>query len=430
MTAITTGVKSHMGAIGVSAGDKNDCAGSLNKHAQTWLELADGAGLATGVVTTARVTHATPAATYAHVPNRNWENNAALPAQAVAAGCKDIALQLIEASRNGQGPSIVLGGGRKEFLNSAQTDPQQTDKRGLRSDGRNLIAEWQAAHPQGRYVTDAAGLAATANAPSVLGLFNYDHMQFDFDRKASGAIEPSLADMTRAAIAHLARNHSGYVLMVEGAKIDMAHHEGNAFRALDETIAFSDAVRTAVDATSSEDTLILVTADHSHTLNFVGYPTRGNPILGKVRGRNSFDGELGALAKDLAGQPYTTLSYANGPGNTGTSELQAAGSKHHPHYPKKLLAPAIGRPDLTHTNTTDVEYMQEALVPLSSETHGGDDVGIWARGPGSQAVRGTLEQNAIYHIIVQATPRLREALCRQGLCDGNGVPVALPRRSP
>ena len=67
-------------------------------------------------------------------------------------------------------------------------------------------------------------------------------------------------------------------------------------------------------------------------------------------------------------------------------------------------------------------------MPLSAESHGGDDVGIWARGPGSTAVRGTMEQNAIYHIVVQATPRLRAALCAQGLCDANGVPVELPRQ--
>jgi alkaline phosphatase len=427
MTAITTGVKSHMGAIGVYAGDKNDCAGSLGKQAQTWLELADAAGMATGIVTTARITHATPAATYAHVPNRNWENDAALPKQAVAEGCKDIARQLIEATRDGRGPSIVLGGGRKEFLTVAQTDPQQPDKKGLRRDGRDLIAEWRGAHPQGAYATDAAQLAAAANAPSVLGLFNYDHLQFDHDRRANGAIEPSLADMTRAAIAHLSRGGNGYVLMVEGAKIDMASHEGNAFRALDETIAFSDAVRAAAEATSTDDTLILVTADHAHTLTFVGYPARGNPILGKVRGSNSFDGEPGKLALDLSGKPYTTLVYANGPGNTGASEEQPAGPKRHPHWPKQLLAPANGRPDLTDVDTADPDYMQEALVPLSGESHGGDDVGIWARGPGSDAVRGSLEQNAIYHIVVQATPRLREALCAKRLCDGNGVPVELPR---
>lgn len=70
--------------------------------------------------------------------------------------------------------------------------------------------------------------------------------------------------------------------------------------------------------------------------------------------------------------------------------------------------------------------MQEALVPLKSESHGGDDVGIWARGPGSDAFRGTLEQHVIHHVIVQATPVLRERLCAAGACNADGVPVELP----
>jgi alkaline phosphatase len=71
--------------------------------------------------------------------------------------------------------------------------------------------------------------------------------------------------------------------------------------------------------------------------------------------------------------------------------------------------------------------MQESLVPTKSESHGGEDVGIWATGPGSAAFRGTLEENVIYHVIVQATPRLRERLCKAGTCDSTGVPVELPQ---
>ena len=78
-------------------------------------------------------------------------------------------------------------------------------------------------------------------------------------------------------------------------------------------------------------------------------------------------------------------------------------------------------------DTEAPDYLQEALVPLKSESHGGEDVGIWARGPGSEAVRGTVEQNTIYHFIVQATPRLRARLCAAGTCDTNGVPVELPQ---
>jgi alkaline phosphatase len=312
-------------------------------------------------------------------------------------------------------------------MTTGQADPQQPDSFGLRTDGRDLVAEWRRGNPQGVYVTDAAQLAAAAGAPRVLGLFNHDHMLYRHDRAAQGAGEPGLVEMTRAAIAHLSRHRSGYVLMVEGGKIDMAHHASNAYRALDETIEFSEAVRAAVEATSAEDTLIVVTADHSHNLNFVGYPTRGNPILGTVRGSSSFDGQPGRHARDLNGLPYTTLSYANGPGHTGATELQPEGPKRFPHAPKKPPAAPSGRPDLTSVDTADPDYLQEALLPLSSESHGGEDVGIWARGPGSEAFRGSLEQNAIYHVIVQATPRLRAVLCAKGTCDANGVPVALPK---
>ncbi|WP_282271234.1 alkaline phosphatase [Stenotrophomonas sp. PS02298] len=427
MTAITTGVKSHMGAIGVSAGSRNNCADSLPKGLLTWLQLADSAGMATGIVSTARLTHATPAATYAHSPERNWENDTDLPEAAKAAGCVDIAQQLISTSRFGQGPLVALGGGRGQFTTINEQDPEYADKVGLRLDGRNLVAEWQAKHPQGAYVWNADQLKAAANAPALLGLFEPDHMQYEQDRPKDRAGEPSLAELTRAAIANLSKHQEGFVLMVEGARIDHANHSGNAARALGDTIAMSDAVKAAVDATSAEDTLIIVTADHSHTLNFVGYPARGNAILGKVKDKGGEDG-MGALdlARDGMGMPYTTLSYANGPGYTGASNQQPAGPKRFPHSPSSFET-ANGRPDLTHVDTEHPDYMQEALVPSKSESHGGEDVGIWARGPGSKAVRGTMEQNTIYHLIVQSTPRLRERLCALGTCDAHGVPVELPQ---
>ncbi|MGV8959325.1 MAG: alkaline phosphatase [Stenotrophomonas sp.] len=427
MTAITTGVKTHMGAIGVSAGDRNDCADSRSKQLLTWLQLADSAGMATGLVSTARLTHATPAATYAHTPDRNWENDTNLPAAAKAAGCVDIAQQLLSTSRYGRGPLVALGGGRREFTTVEQRDPEYDDKVGLRMDGRDLVGEWRQAHPRGAYVWNAAQLKAAANAPALLGLFEPDHMQYEHDRPTDKGGEPSLAELTQAAIANLSRHGEGYVLMVEGARIDHANHSGNAYRALGDTIAMSDAVKAAVEATSAEDTLIIVTADHSHTLNFVGYPMRGNPILDKVRDKGGEDGSGGVdLARDATGLTYTTLSYANGPGHTGASNQQPAGPKKHPHNPSSYEQ-AKGRPDLLNVDTTHPDYLQEALVPMRSESHGGEDVGIWARGPGSKAVRGTLEQNTIYHLIVQATPRLRERLCAVGTCDAQGVPVELPQ---
>jgi alkaline phosphatase len=428
MTAITTGVKSHMGAIAVGAGDRHDCAASLTRPLLTWLELADSAGLSTGVVTTARLTHATPAATYAHSPNRDWENDADLPDQARAQGCVDIAQQLLASARFGHGPTVALGGGRREFTSTQQRDPEYDDKVGQRLDGRDLPAEWQRAHPSGAYVWNAGQLRAAREAPALLGLFEADHMQFGHDRNQGADGDPSLVDMTLAAIHTLSKDPDGFVLMVEGARIDHANHDGNAFRALDETISLSNAVRAAAEATSAEDTLIIVTADHSHTLNLVGYPVRGNPILGKVRGRGGEDDIPGDLARDSTGLVFTTLTYANGPGNTGTSNEQPEGPKKYLHSPSSY-EPRVGRPDLRRVDTEDPDYLQESLVPLKDESHGGEDVGIWARGPGSGAVRGTVEQNTIYHLIVQATPRLRERLCAARTCNADGVPVELPAPS-
>ncbi len=424
MSAITTGVKTFMGSIAVGpASRNNDCAGSLHNANLTWLELAQSAGMATGIVSTARLTHATPAATYAHVPTRGWESNDDLPTEAVQQGCRDIARQLIDTPFGG--PVVALGGGLGEFVPTTVVDPENPARQGKRTDDRNLVAEWKAAHPQGKFVRNTQQLRAAADAPRLFGLFDDSHMSFDHDRDTSPQGEPALAEMTRTAIRTLSRSPDGYVLMVEGARIDMANHYGNAFRALDDTLALSRAVQAAIDATSADDTLIIVTADHSHTLNFVGYPVRGNPILGKVRGRNSFDGTPGNLAKDGTGLPYTTLGYANGPGYTGASDSQPAGSKHYPHYGKGYQ-PSQGRPDLRDTDTANPDYLQESTVPLANESHGGDDVGIWAHGPGSEAVRGTIEQNVIYHLIVQATPKLRQRLCAADTCNADGVPVELP----
>ncbi|MDR6992019.1 alkaline phosphatase [Luteimonas sp. 3794] len=428
MTAIATGVKSHMGAIGVSAGNRLDCAGSRGRHLQSWLRLANDAGLDTGIVTTTRLTHATPAATYAHAPDRNWESDADLPEEARAAGCRDIAQQILDFAP-GKGPRVLMGGGRGMFMPASERDPEYDDKVGQRLDGRDLTAEWRAANPGGAFVWNTAQLRAAKDAEAVFGLFEPDHMQYEHDRDQSESGEPDLAEMTRFAIERLARDGKGYVLLVEGGRIDHASHEGNAFRALDETVAMSRAVQAAAEMTSADDTLILVTADHSHTLSFVGYPARGNPILGKVRGRSGEEGNPAEYALDATGLPYTTLVYANGPGHTGASNQQPAGTKIHYHKPSSF-EPAIGRPDLREVDTEHPDFMQEALVPLGSESHGGDDVGIWARGPGSDAVRGTMEQNAIYHILVQATPALRAQLCATGHCNADGVPVDLPVMTP
>lgn len=438
MTAMASGVKTRAGVIGVDqVPQRGDCAGTRDARLLSLWQLAADAGLATGVVTTTRVTHATPAATFAHSADRNWENDADMLGVPGADACPDIARQFVE-TRHGRGPDVLMGGGRGSFFPVGVTDPEYDDQTGLRLDGRNLVAEWRKRRPDGAYIWNAKQLAETPAGAPLLALFEPGHMQYEHDRPQDRAGEPSLAEMTTDAIRRLQRisaahGDRGFVLLVEGGRIDHAHHQGNAHRALVDTVALSDAVRAAVAATSVEgqpdDTLILVTADHSHTLTFAGYPARGNPILGKVRGSSGEGRNQGGYAGDGTGLPYTTLGYANGPGYTGATDQAPEGPKTYPQEVSGYQPALQGRPDLTDVDTEHPDYMQEATVPLSAETHGGEDVGVWAHGPGAHAVRGTIEQNALYHLMLQATPALRERLCRAGLCNADGVPVKRPPAS-
>jgi alkaline phosphatase len=390
-TAMMTGHRANDGALSVSpqvAENEADQARVSAGAFATLLEQSEERGLSTGVVTTTRITHATPAATYAHTPNRDWEYDAPLAPRGTLA---DIAVQLVARQKKGNGLEVVFGGGRQMLLPQTERDPEYLAQKGLRHDGRNLVQEWVAAQPRSTFVWNRKEFDAidAAHTGPVLGLFEPSHMRYETDRANDGAGEPALADMTRKAIDILKRNRKGYFLMVEGGRIDHAHHAGNAYRALTDTIALSDAVRAAAQATDARDTLILVTADHSHTLTMGGYPGRGNPILGLVRSPDAAD-----FTRDVNGKPYATLAYANGPG--------FAFLKPGAETRGKLPVNPGRNQDLAQVDTTDEGYHQEALVGLPGETHGGDDVALYARGPGARVVRGSIDQIEIYHIMRRA----------------------------
>ncbi|MGA1342797.1 MAG: alkaline phosphatase [Hyphomonas sp.] len=386
--AMVSGVKTLSGVLGVDSNvSYGNCATVAGNEVDTLFELAARAGLATGLVSTARITHATPAAAYAKVPLRDWEADSDMKG-ASSDTCKDIARQLIEWPAGEF--DILLGGGRSKFLPKEAQDPEYDGKTGDRADGRDLTAEWTARSPDHKFISDRAGFDATDFTASakVLGLFEPSHMQYELDREKDKAGEPHIAEMTRAAITRLSQDEDGYVLMVEGGRIDHAHHGGNAVRALEDAMAFDAAVAAALEMTSAEDTLILVTADHSHTLTIAGYAQRGNPILGlSVSGMGGEGGSTGA-----DGLPYTTLGYINGPGACRETGKDPAG--------KPVFDCA--RQDLTGVDTLAPDFRQPALVPMYSETHAGEDVAALASGPGAHLVSGVIEQSEIFHILGRA----------------------------
>jgi alkaline phosphatase len=222
------------------------------------------------------------------------------------------------------------------------------------------------------------------NAGPVLGLFTPDHLSFEHDRKDEA--EPSLPELARFALAKLdagkaARGGKGYYLMIEGGRIDHAHHASNPYRALKEAQIFSATVAEVLKSVNLDETLVLVTADHSHVLTIAGYPERGNDILGYIKppkGGGEGDGGLSpeGYSLDDRGQPMTTLTYANGPFvSRGLS---------------RTLPP------------TDPNYLANKTYGTSGESHGGEDVALFAEGPRADLVRGVMEQNLIFHIMAEA----------------------------
>ncbi len=396
MTAMMSGIKTKAGIIGVDStvvrGDCNTLAGA---EVPTLLEQAEEMGLSTGIVSTARITHATPAATYAHVVDRNFEDDRDASKFTAPDLCKDIASQLIDFPA-GDGLEVALGGGRRSFIKREDGADPEDGGQGERLDGRDLTQEWVANKPDAAYVwnKDQFDAIDVNNTKHLLGLFDMSHMHYEADRENDTGEEPSITEMTEKAIDILSKNNKGYFLMVESGRIDHGHHAGSAYNALTDTIEFSNAVQKAVDM-AGEDTLILVTADHSHVFTIAGYPTRGNPILGKVVQNDSSGAPQTEPVLDEDNLPYTTLGYTNGRGFADLGNETDADVRYG-------LPGDTGRKDLTGVDTESSGYHQESLVHTSAETHAGEDVAVYAKGPSAHLVSGVIEQNVVYHIMREA----------------------------
>jgi alkaline phosphatase len=329
----------------------------------TLTEYAIEQGKSTGTVSTARLTHATPAATYAHSCHRDAEYEIAR--QAVPGG-------------TGFNPRLVNGvdvmmGGISYYWRpyNATTTPRG------RPDGRDLISELQAKGYA--YANDQASFnAAPITAGSkLIALFDFaqaqGHMSYNSDRDP--AKEPSLAEMTTKAIDILSKNPKGYFLMVEGGRIDHALHSTNAKRALEDTVAFDDAVKAALGKVDLSNTLIVVTADHDHTMAFNGYGKRGSPILG-----NNINYQNGKPSLDADGVPYTTLVFGNGPNRKDT------------------------RVAVDSATAEGLDYQQESAIRVGNgnESHGGGDVQLFAVGAAAKTFKGTIDNTKVFSLMKSA----------------------------
>jgi alkaline phosphatase len=379
MSALMTGVKTNEGIISLpDSVQRADCYSMPKTTLPTFIDLAKAKGKSTAMITTARVTHATPAVTYAHSVDRNWESDDAIPSTEKELGCTDIASQFVDNKQRSL--DILFGGGRRHFLSIKDG--------GKRTDNRNLIEEFQL---QGSYASSletlkelqaieelkaSDGMVVNKTKPW-LGLFSNSHMDYAYQRPSE---QPSLQQMTAVALTRLQKNEQGYALVIEAGRIDHGHHDGTAYKALTETQELHETVAWLLTQVDLKETLIVVTADHSHTLTLAGYATRGNPILGDVVSNNAEGYPKRSASLDLAGNSYTSLGYRDGPG-----------AQHYEHDSEK-----------NHMDKTDPNYRQVALVPMDYETHGGEDVALYAIGPQSQLFSGTLEQHWVFHALKYA----------------------------
>lgn len=340
-TALACGARTNNGVVGM------DPAG---RAVRTIVEAAAAAGRSTGLVTTSRITHATPACFVAHVRDRWMED--------------EIAAQIAVS-----GVDVALGGGRRHFL---------PKPRGRREDGRDLEAAWKGAG--GVVVTDRAALRGAPADRPLLGLFNDSHMSYVPDRTPA---EPTLPEMTRVALERLARNPRGFFLMVEAARIDHAAHGNDPATVVREVIELDEAVAAALAfARRTPGTLVVVTADHETGGLSLGRAVDGESIYdwspAVLRGvtRSAI-----AMAQRIEGSAAPAAVLAEDAGITDLAPAEAEAIRRAGNDRREeLIGEAISR---------------RARIGWTTHGHTGMDVGLWAFGPGADRLRGTRHNDAL-----------------------------------
>ena len=385
-SAYATGQKGAVNAMGVYADSTKDPFD--DPKVENIIELAKRTrGMATGIVSTANITDATPAAMLAHTRKRSEQNF--------------IAQEMLNPLHR---PDVILGGGSRQFLPKSVPGSK-------RSDERNLIEEFK----QQGYVTaiNKTELKQVGTTDKLLGLFQLDNMDVYIDREVTKnpAVlgnfndQPTLMDMTKAAIDVLSKNKNGFFLMVEGACIDKQLHTMDWQRATYDTIEMDKAVGIAKEfAKKNEDTLIIVVADHSH----------GASITGTY---HELDGKTGREAvRTYADAGWTTFADVDGdgfPDDPNPSVTLAVQFANHPDYIENYkfqevpTSPAImanGKAIANEKRSPQGGDLKVGNIPSSdsSEVHSADDVPLTADGPGADYFKGVMDNTEVFHGMVHA----------------------------
>lgn len=228
-TALATGMKTDNGMIGVLPD---------GTKVTSLLESAQKKGMATGLITTTRLTHATPAAFIAKNVSRDNEN------------------EIAEDYAN-SGITYFAGGGYRHFV---------TGKNSKRKDGKDLVATMEK-NDYRTFIGNESVASFRGYQPKagdkVFAAFSQSHIPYEIDRVKTDTL-PSLAEMTEKGIELLAKDKDGFFLMVEGGRIDHASHANDIAGTIFDTLAFDQAVQKALDFyhKNPDDTLIIITGDH------------------------------------------------------------------------------------------------------------------------------------------------------------------------
>lgn len=255
-TALASGVKTNNGVVGMDA---------QGNRVKTLIEAAAAEGMATGIVTTTRLTHATPAAFASHNESRNNEN--------------EIAEDFLNS-----GVDFFAGGGVRHFIPKSMKKPNAdavgATIKSKRKDERNLVDEFAEKGYKTYMGMEGARQFKKDNfsrIDKVFAAFTYTHMPYEIERMNLYPEVPSISEMTAAAIDVLSKDRGGFFLMVEGGRIDHAAHANDPTGVIHDTIAFDNAVKVAYDFLQKHqnDTLIVVVGDHETGGMGLGLDSKG-----------------------------------------------------------------------------------------------------------------------------------------------------------